>query len=30
MEIATKRVNIQRLGELKPGVLRVRSDGKRI
>ena len=30
MEIATKRVDIQRLGELKPGVLRVRSDGKRI
>jgi transposase len=30
MEIATKRVDRQRLRELQPGVLRVRSDGKRI
>jgi transposase len=30
MEIATKRVDSARLGELQPGVLRVRSDGKRI
>jgi transposase len=30
MEIATKRVDSQRRGELQPGVLRVRSDGKRI
>jgi transposase len=30
MEIATKRVDSQRRSELQPGVLRVRSDGKRI
>lgn len=30
METATKRVDSQRRGESHPGVLRVRSDGKRI
>ena len=30
METATERVDSQRRGELQPGVLRVRSDGKRI
>ena len=30
METATQRVDSQRRGELQPGVLRVRSDGKRV
>ena len=30
MEIATKKVDSQRCGELQPGVLRVHSDGKRL
>lgn len=30
MEIATERVQTEHRGELPPGVLRVRSDGKRV
>lgn len=30
MEIAAKRVDSARLGELQPGLLRLRSDGRRI